>query len=112
MLSSILILVAGFIFAESEILHGYICNKRFWKKPFQLGKWYLSNNWTYKNELVQFLFKYILAFAKDGFHVTKSIAICLMILSLSQPIVENIFYNLLINYIIFGVGFNIRYHWR
>jgi hypothetical protein len=104
-----LILISGFLNGESENILMYQFNSN-WRKPlFPNWEWYVSNHWKYDNAIIRWLMRYPLSFLKDGFHFTKSFGIVLFIAGISLlglPIV----YNVLIAYIILGIGFNIGYH--
>ena len=122
----IIILLAGVFQGESENILMWQFSKNWEPKPFLYykmknknfyKKWYLRNNWDCKKIFSQgkwfkflcFLWKYPFAAFKDGFHATKTVAILLFILGLSFlhfSVIEQI----VIAYIIFGVGFDVGYH--
>lgn len=105
----VLILISGFLSGESENILMYQFNPR-WRKPlFPNWEWYVSNNWKYDNAIVQWLMRYPLSFLKDGYHFTKSLGIVLFIIGISLLGLP-IWINVLVGYIILGIGFNIGYH--
>jgi len=107
----LIVLLSGFLFCEAEIIHLYKTKKAFkiplFKNPYI---WYNSNNWLYSSDFVQFLMRYPFAFLKDGFHSVKSLAIVLFIIGLYFVQIESWEVHLLINYVVFSIGFNIRMH--
>lgn len=108
-ISSILILIAGFLSGESENILMYQYNKN-WRKPlFPNWSWYINNNWQYNGVIIQWLMRYPLSFMKDGFHFTKSLGIVIFIIGISL-LGMPIYINVLLAYIILGIGFNLGYH--
>jgi len=110
-LGLLIVLVSGFLFCESEIIHLYKTKKAF-KVPFvkNPNTWYNGNKWQYSNPIIQFLMRYPFAFLKSGFHFVKSLAIVLFIIGLYFVQIQSWEVHLLINYIVFSIGFNIRMH--
>jgi hypothetical protein len=71
--------------------------------------WWIENNWKYENELVQWIMRFPLSFAKDGWHLLKSICMVLGAVAVwASPQVE--WYYILIYIGVFGIFFNLSYH--
>lgn len=107
----ILTILAGMFFGEAENILMWRFNKKWKVKPLLWEwDWYVANNWKYDNKYIQFLMRYPFSFLKDGFHFTKTLGIVLLIAGLyflNFGLIENI----LLAYIVYGIGFNIGYHY-
>lgn len=106
---AILILLSGFLAGESEniLMYRFVPN---WKiKPLFDGHWYLIGKHIYSNKLINLIMKCPLAMFKSGFHFTKSLGIILFIIGISLLGLP-MFYNVVLGYVVLGIGFNIGYH--
>lgn len=103
----IILFLAGVFFAESEKI-----NRNQYKLPghdsvwFPFLKYWTAKNYKYNNAVINFIMKYILAPFKDGFHITKGIALYLIALVIAG---YNLYHSV-ICFIIIGAGFNLNYH--
>lgn len=103
----LILIIAGTLIAESEKIYRRIYNlgghTSVW---FPNWKWYITNNWKYKNRFVDLFMRFIAAPFKDGFHFTKTIGIFLICLVASDFNI-GIAVSLLLA---FSIGFILRYH--
>lgn len=102
----LLLIIAGIFNGEMDTIHHK--PEKAWFKG-----WWIENNWHYSNPIIQWLMRYPLSFAKDGWHLCKSISIgafCLALATGFQIVANSILVSALIYYVIIGMSFNISYH--
>ena len=121
-ISVILILIAGVMQAEAELIRFTPDLSLFNKAP-----WWRDNNWKYKSKFLETIMRYMGSFAKDGFHFAKSLSIIfhsivmglviITIMDIERQAVESLhaisyfFLVVALYYTIYGIGFNLRFHW-
>ncbi len=107
----LLLIFAAILQAESEFI-----KYRPWNCLFPKAPWYVENIWDYtsKGKFIDWLMRYPLSFAKDGFHLVKSLEVLTIIaLLLIGPTIKlsgNFIVDAIIYYVIYGIAFNIWYH--
>ena len=101
----------AFLQAESEFI-----KYRPSQCLFPMAPWYIENIWDYtsKGKVIDWLMRYPLSFAKDGFHFIKSTQVVitiLLLLTINQAMIFNfLILDLIVYYIIYGIAFNVWYH--
>lgn len=118
----IFILLSGALQAEAELIRFNPHLSLFNKAP-----WWKDNNWKYDSKFLEIFMRYLGSLGKDGFHFTKSLSIIFHAIVLGLSIItcfdletyielsgnqyHYFFLVVTVYYIIYGIGFNLRFHW-
>lgn len=120
-ISCLIAVLSGLFYGEKETIirkRWQNPNTRTWADkswfPRALRYWWESNNWYYQNPLIDTLMRYPLAMFKDGYHITGSISVMLLILAMAFAYqIENVYLLWILvgaNFFFHGLGVNIAYH--
>jgi hypothetical protein len=72
--------------------------------------WWIANNWSYDNEVIQWIMRYPLSFAKDGWHLLKSLCMVIGAVALYFAPDKRKWYLIIVYIFVYGAFFNISYH--
>jgi hypothetical protein len=81
--------------------------------PRALRYWWESNNWYYKNPLIDTLMRYPLALLKDGYHLCGTLSVVFLGLSIATANYQdffNIYLMVALSLFWHGIGVNASYH--